>query len=106
MGMIDWDRLNDQFVRLEPGTPLKLRLTNWTGGEFFGRYGIDFEVIEVDGVKVVERHFTVTSRRLIRELKPFLVKADSERRSAVSVMITRLGDGLNTRYKVEEVGKR
>lgn len=100
---IDWEQFKDQFVRLEQSVPKKLKLTNWVGGEFFGRMGINFDVEEEDGEKVVKQ-FTVTSKRLIMELKPILLEAEKRKKKAISILVTRFGEGMATRYKVEKAG--
>lgn len=101
---IDWDKFKDQFVRLEQGVAKKIKLTNWVGGEYFGRQGINFDVIEEDGVNSGIKQFTVTSRRLILELKPLIVDAERKRRDTIHIKVTRFGEGMATRYKVEKVG--
>ena len=87
----------------------RLRLSNWTGGQWFGKPGISFDVTEEDGSKV-QKQFTATSRMLIRLLKPILIRADHEGRKVVVVRIVRTGEGQNTRYAVDEfspgAGKR
>lgn len=100
---IDWSKFKDEYVRLVAGAEKRLKLTNWTGGEWFGKPGINFDVILEDGKKVTEKHFTVTSRRLIRELKPILLKADEEDRDTLSISILRTGESQNTRYSVHEL---
>lgn len=100
---VDWERFNDQFVRLKTGIEKRLRLKNWQGGDFFGRPGIEFDVLQEDDKKDVKKQFTVTSRRLIRLLKPILLEAEEEGRDTIAVSILRLGDGMNTRYKVEQL---
>lgn len=63
----------------------KLKLTNWQSGEFFGNQpGISFDVIQEDS-KIVKKQFTVTSRRLIRELKPILLKAEEQGKDTIAV---------------------
>lgn len=86
---------------MEVNSPKKLLLTNWVGGEWFGRQGINFDVLEEDGQPTEQKQFTITSRRLIMVLKPILMQAEDARRDTIAVTILRMGDGLNTRYKVD-----
>jgi len=79
-----------------------LKLNNWSDGEWFNKPGVGFEVMEEDGKKV-QKQFTVTSKRLIRALKPIIMKAEEERRDTISVSIIRTGKGLDTRYTVKEI---
>lgn len=79
----------------------KLKVKKWTAGEWFGKYGISFSVVEEDGKKV-NKQFTAVSRRLIRELKPIVQKAEQDARDTIGVAILRTGEGLNTRYLVSE----
>ena len=85
------------------GIEKKLKLTNWAGGEWFGKPGINFDVVLEDGEKMAQKQFTVTSRRLIRGLKPILLKAEEEGRDTISVSILKTGEGQNTRYAVKEL---
>lgn len=101
MEWIDWSKFSDQYVRLGAGEK-KLKLTKWSSGEWFGKYGINFSVLEEDGKKV-DKQFTVVSRRLVGELKSILQKAEEENRTAITVSILRTGDGFNTRYTVKEL---
>lgn len=99
---IDWNKFSDQYIRLADGTEKKLKLTKWASGQWFGKYGVNFSVIEEDGKKVAKQ-FTAVSRRLIRELKPILQKAEEEGKDTISVSILRTGDGFNTSYTVREL---
>lgn len=99
---IDWNRFNNQYVKLCAGVEKKLKLTKWSSGEWFGKYGLNFIVLEEDGKKV-EKQFTVVSRRLVRELKPILQKAEEEEKETISVSILRAGEGYNTSYTVKEL---
>ena len=102
MEKIDWNKFNDNFVRLENNVEKKLKLRNWIGGQFFGRAGISFDV-EIEDGKRVKRKFTCTSRRLILKLKPILLQAEETGKDTISVSITKSGDGINTRYAVSEL---
>jgi hypothetical protein len=102
MEWINWNKFNEQYVRLVVGVEKKLKLTKWTAGDFFGKYGINFLVLEEDGNKV-EKQFTVISRRLIRELKPIIVKAEEDGKETIAISILRTGEGFNTRYTVKEL---
>ena len=87
-------------MRLVSGEEKTLKLANWTGGEWFGRPGINFEVMEEDGKPTEGKQFTITSRRLIALLKPIILEAEQEEWSALTVRILRSGEGMNTRYRV------
>lgn len=84
------------------GAEKKLKLRNWQDGVWFNKPGIGFDVLEEDG-KVVQKQFTVTSRRLIRALKPIILKAEEEKRNTISVGIIRTGEGFDTEYTVREL---
>jgi hypothetical protein len=90
---------------LETGKPKGLVLTNWVSGEWFGRPGINFNVVEEDGEDVEQKQYTITSRQLIMQFKPILIKAESEGKSIIAVSILRSGEGMNTRYKIQEVAR-
>ena len=100
MTEIDWNKFDADFVKIETGTPKKLMLTNWRQGSWFNMPGIRFEVIEEDSQKV-SKVFTTTSKRLIRVIKPFIMKAEMQKSSVICVLITRVGEGLNTYYEVK-----
>jgi len=102
MTEIEWEKFDTDFIRLETGIAKRLKLANWRLGSWFNMPGIRFEVIEEDGKKV-SKAFTTTSKRLIRAIKPFIVKAGKE--TAISVSILRVGEGLNTFYEVQALGK-
>ena len=99
---IDWDEFNDRYIRLVTGVEKKMELTNWTGGIWFERPGINFDVVREDGKKAEQKQFTATSRRLIRALKPILIRAEQEGRKTISVSILRTGEGQDTQYSVSE----
>ena len=101
---IDWNKFQDQYVRIEMGIEKKVKLTNWKGGELFGKPAIIFDVTQEDS-KVVEKQLTVTSRRLIRELKPILQDLEQKGQDEVVLSILRTGDGMNTKYTVRELPK-
>ena len=97
---IDWTKFNGRYVRLTTDVVKKLKLANWTGGEWFGKPGISFDVLEEDGLSV-EKQFTVTSRMLPTELKPLLLKAEEEGKTTITVSILRTGEGNDIRYTVQ-----
>jgi hypothetical protein len=97
---IDWGKFDADFVKIETGTPKKLMLTNWRQGSWFNMPGIRFDVVEDDSQKV-SKVFTTTSKRLIRVIKPFIMKAEMQNASVIYVTITRIGEGLNTYYEVK-----
>lgn len=84
------------------GAEKKLKLRNWQDGVWFNKPGIGFDVLEEDG-KVIQKQFTVTSSRLIRALKPIILKAEDEKREIISVSILRSEEGFNTKYTVREL---
>lgn len=85
------------------GEEKKLQLVNWTGGEWFGRTGVNFEVVEEDDKPADGKQFTVTSRRLIALLKPIILRAEEEGQSTITVRVLRTGEGMDTRYQVTPV---
>ena len=99
---IDWERFEDRYVRLETGTEKLLKLSNWSDGVWFNKPGISFDVVEEDGAKVTLKQFTVISGRLIRAMKPVIVRAEARGEDAIVISILRSGEGLNTRYTVKE----
>ena len=99
---IDWTKFEDKYVRLISGTEKKLKLTNWTGGEWLGKSGISFDVIVEDGEKV-QMQFTIISRKLIRAMKPIILKAEEDETDTISVCILKTGEGFDTRYTVKQL---
>jgi hypothetical protein len=97
---IDWGKFDTDFVKLETGVAKRLMLTNWRQGSWFNMPGIRFEVIEEDSKKVA-KVFTTTSKRLIRILRPFIMKAEKEKATVIDITIQRVGEGLNTFYEVK-----
>ena len=100
--MIDWTQFNEKYVRLVTGIEKRLKLSNWTDGQWFGKPGISFDVLEEDTGLAQQKQFTVTSSMLIRLLKPIILKAEQEDRECIDVSILRTGEGSNTRYAVRE----
>ena len=100
MSDIDWNKFDTDFVRIETSAAKRLKLTNWRQGSWFNMTGIRFEVTEEDSKKV-SKVFTTTSKRLIRALKPFIMKAETQKETVVSISILRVGEGLNTFYEVK-----
>ena len=101
---IEWASFEPGFVRLETGVAKKLKLANWRQGLWFEKPGIRFDVLEEDG-NPVSKVFTVTSKRLVRAMKPIITKAEAQGKKVIMVSITRVGDGLNTVYKVQSLEK-
>jgi len=99
---IDWNQFNEKYVRLVTGIEKRLKLSNWSDGQWFGKPGISFDVLEEDTVKAQQKQFTVTSDMLIRLLKPVILKAEKAGRDCIDVSIVRTGEGRNTRYAVKE----
>lgn len=93
----------DTFVKFETGVPKRLKLTNWRQGNWFNMPGLRFDVLEEDSVPK-NKIFSTTSKRLIRALKPIILKAEAQGKQVISVSITRIGEGLNTIYEVKENG--
>jgi len=98
---INRDESKRRFVRLVTDTEKLLKLTNWREGVWFEKSGIGFDVLEEDNVDV-QKQFTVTSRRLLKALKPIVMNAEKEGRDAVVVSILRTGEGYDTEYNVTE----
>ena len=99
---IDWERFRSDYVKLETGVEKILKLTNWRQGAWFNAPGIRFDVLEEDS-EPVTKVFTVTSKRLIRALKPIILKAEDQGRDIICVSILRIGEGLNTHYEARNV---
>jgi len=99
---IDWNQFEDRYVRLMTGIEKALVLTNWTSGVWFGKPGLNFDVIKEDGKDVANRQLTVTSNRLIRLLKPILMLAEHQNKNSIAVAILKTGEEQDTRYTVEE----
>lgn len=98
---IEWDKFETDFVNLEIGAAKSLKLTNWRQGSWFDMPGLRFDVLEEDS-KPTNKVFNTTSKRLIRALKPIIIKAEERGSSVISMSIQRTGEGLNTSYKVRE----
>lgn len=98
---INWEKFSTDFVRLETDVVKTLTLTNWRQGNWFNMPGLRFDVLKEDGI-AKPKIFTTTSKRLIRALKPIIVKAEKQNQKTICVSITRLGEGLNTTYEVKE----
>lgn len=98
-GSIDWNRFESDYVRLETNVPKQIRLRNWQQGVWFNMPGLQFDVVEEDG-QTVRKLLRTTSKRLIRALRPVIMKAIEDNRETVSVVLTRLGEGVNTTYDV------
>jgi hypothetical protein len=88
---------------LVTGIEKRLKLGNWIDGEWFGKPGISFDVLQEDNGQAQQKQFTVTSPMMIRLLKPILLKAEREGRDSITVSIVRTGEGPNTRYAVNEL---
>jgi len=99
---IDRIEFEDRYIRLEPEKEKVLVLTKWRMGTWFGKVGISFVVGQENGL-MVDKQFTTTSRRLVAVLKPILQKADHENRKSIRLSITRMGEGFDTSYEVEEL---
>jgi len=101
---INWKSFEDRFVRLETDVEKKLKLTKWNGGVWFDKAGIRFDVVEEDGWPV-QKIFTITSRRLIRELRPLIVRAEQQKQNVIAVCITRTGEEFGTKYTINSMQK-
>ena len=103
MSGIEWNKFQMDYVRLKTGVATNLKLTNWRQGTYFSKPGLRFDVVERDSVPV-NKIFTTTSKRLIKELQPIIVKAEEQGSRILSVTILKNGDGLDTSYEVEDNG--
>ncbi|MBD3184975.1 hypothetical protein GF312_22015 [Candidatus Poribacteria bacterium] len=99
---IDWEKLGSGFVKLDTDREKKLKLTNWRQEHRFDRPGLRFDVLEEDS-KPVDKTLGITSRRLIRALRPIIQNAAKHGISAISVSILRTGEGMDTSYQVREI---
>lgn len=98
---IDWRKFRTEYVKLEPDTPKKLKLTRWRQTSWLNTPGLKFDVLGEDD-QPVRRFFGTTSKRLIRAVKPIIEKADRDGRKEIDLTITRTGDGFSTGYEVQE----
>ena len=98
---IDWGKFKTDFVKLETGVRKRLKLTNWRQRALFDKPGLLFDVLEENSV-TVDKTFSVTSKRLIRALRPVIQKAEKQKKKVISVAILRTGVGLDTSYEVKE----
>ena len=103
MTEIEWNKFQMDYVRLEPGTAKNLKLTNWRQDTIFSKPGLRFDVAEEDS-EPVNKVFSTTSKRLIKELQPIILKAEEQGIRIISVTIRKIGEGLDTSYAVEENG--
>ncbi|MFH1850147.1 MAG: hypothetical protein ABH879_08280 [archaeon] len=101
--MINWEKFEDRYVKLETGTEKLLKLSNWSDGVWFNKPGISFDVVEEDGKKATLKQLTVISKRLIRAIKPVIVRAEAKGEDSIVISILRSGEGLDTRYTVKEI---
>lgn len=101
MSGIEWNKFQMDYVRLKPGIVTILKLTNWRQGIYFSKPGLRFDVVEEDS-EPVNKIFTTTSKRLIKELQPIIVKAEEQGSKSVSVGIRKKGEGLDTTYEAVE----
>ena len=100
---IEWKKFQMDYVKLKSGIANNLKLTNWRQGTYFSKPGIRFDVVEADS-EPVNKIFTTTSKRLIKELQPIIVKAEEQGSKIISITIRKTGEGLDTSYAVEENG--
>ncbi len=98
---IDWGKFKREYVKLETDVQKRLKLTNWRQRALFDKPGLRFDVLEEDAV-IVSKTFSITSKRLIRALKPIIQKAEKQKKKVISVSILRTGAGLDTSYEVKE----
>ena len=98
---IDWGKFKTDFVKMETGVEKKLKLSNWRQSSLFDKPGLRFDVLEEDSV-VVDKTFSITSKRLIQALRPIIQKAEKQRKKVISVSILRTGERLDTSYQVKE----
>jgi hypothetical protein len=98
---IDWGKFKREYVKLETDVRKRLKLTNWRQRALFDKLGLLFDVLEENSV-TVDKTFSVTSKRLIRALKPIIQKAEKQKKKVISVSILRTGAGLDTSYEVKE----
>ena len=75
--------------------------TNWRQRALFDKTGLRFDVVEEDSV-TVDKTFSITSKRLIRALRPIIQKAENGKEDSIRVSILRTGEGLDTSYEVRE----
>ena len=64
--------------------------------------GLVFDVKEEDG-KEVKKKMTITSKRLVKALKPFIENGQISENLGLKVKIFKTGEKFNTKYTVEAV---
>lgn len=98
---IDWGKFETDFVKIDTGVEKKLKLSNWRQSSLFDKPGLCFDVLEEDSV-VVDKTFSITSKRLIQALRPIIQKAEKQGKKIIFVSILRTGERLDTSYQVKE----
>lgn len=104
---IDWNEFTSEYVSLPEGDQKELTLTNWEQiqKEFEGkpRSGIKMFCVKEDDNSYSDKPkvFSTFSKRLIMLLKPYIVNAEKLGNKTITVKITRVGTGTDTRYTVK-----
>ena len=98
---IDWGKFRKEYVKLETDVRKRLKLNNWHQRTLFDKPGLRFDVLQEDEV-IVDKTFSITSKRLIRALRPIIQRAEKQKKKVISVSILRTGEGLDTSYEVKE----
>ena len=107
MSEINWEEAtaNSGFVNLEADKDTVLVLTNpkLEKKEKFNKIQVEFsaDVIEEDGVQVVEKRFTTTSNRLKKKLRAIFENKKSDEKTKLSILI--VGESYQTQYSVKEI---
>jgi len=97
---INWSKFQPNYITLQPNVPTKLKLSNWRDYTWLNSPGIKFDVITDEDTP---KKFCTVSKRLIRKLIPILQKAESHNKEYVVVIIQKTGEGIDSKFNVEEV---
>lgn len=105
---INWQDFEGDYVLLETNETRTCEITNpgQIKGEYEGKPIISmlFDVMELDGKKYPQgkKFIRTSSKRLIRELKPFAIRLIEEP-GLIKLQITKVGEKFATNYLVKEV---
>jgi len=104
MTEIDWTKFesNSSYVKILTGVPKKLRFESMKQDDIIinnrSISGLVFTVVKEDGQEV-NKTWTATSKRLIKQLKPFV---ETGRIVEHEFTITKFGEGFDTQWRIEQ----
>ena len=103
---LNWNEFDSAspFYKLAEGTEHKLVLANWEKVTKFEKLGVEFDVLEADGVGFpIPKKFLVSSYKLIKKIRPLIEKAEAMGKAKFRVSILKIGDKYETAYSVKEL---